>query len=431
MAMCFIPRGSRKNLLVWIIGLVPLSLVASQANAGLLTIQQIPRTTGVSICYMDTISGDGRSFVGLVLPKQLARWSTWAGYELLGSPWSVESNNVQISNRDSSVIVGYGGTHISNNWYRNDGYKWTPAGGVSLLDLQGPQPYNMQGTLIQAISDDGTTTAGWLRPEDDPTSTMNLPFRRVGSTLQMLPVSASSWGRARALSRDGQVTVGEMTTLLLPRAQRWLPNGTRQDLGVLPGHDSSSAQCTNGDGSVVFGQSWLGSGSRRGFRWTQAEGMTEVVSLPGETRSEVGSVSADGSLAVGGSSNGVLTLWFNPATPINFMSHLQSLGANVTGWTFNSAKMSANGSIFIGRGTYNGADSYFRIDLNGPCPADLNDDFAIDDSDFVSFAQAYDVLVCSAPDMPLGCPADLNHDQAVDDADFVLFAAAYNDLLCP
>jgi hypothetical protein len=33
--------------------------------------------------------------------------------------------------------------------------------------------------------------------------------------------------------------------------------------------------------------------------------------------------------------------------------------------------------------------------------------------------------------MPAGCPADLNSDAVVDDTDFVLFAAAYNDLLCP
>jgi hypothetical protein len=33
--------------------------------------------------------------------------------------------------------------------------------------------------------------------------------------------------------------------------------------------------------------------------------------------------------------------------------------------------------------------------------------------------------------MPAGCPADLNGDDFVDDSDFVVFAAAYNELLCP
>ncbi len=64
------------------------------------------------------------------------------------------------------------------------------------------------------------------------------------------------------------------------------------------------------------------------------------------------------------------------------------------------------------------------------CPGDLNHDALVDDSDFVVFAQAYNLLDCADPAMPAGCPADLNHDQVVDDADFVLFAVAYNKLVC-
>lgn len=69
----------------------------------------------------------------------------------------------------------------------------------------------------------------------------------------------------------------------------------------------------------------------------------------------------------------------------------------------------------------------FRV----PCDADLDDDRIVDDSDFVSFAEAYNILDCAASTMPAACPSDLNHDNIVDDADFVLFAGAYNDLLCP
>jgi len=66
-----------------------------------------------------------------------------------------------------------------------------------------------------------------------------------------------------------------------------------------------------------------------------------------------------------------------------------------------------------------------------PCPADLNADTVVDDADFVLFAAAYNLLLCSDPAMASGCPADLNKDGVVDDADFVIFAAAYNELLCP
>jgi len=64
-----------------------------------------------------------------------------------------------------------------------------------------------------------------------------------------------------------------------------------------------------------------------------------------------------------------------------------------------------------------------------PCPADLNGDTFVDDSDFVVFAAAYNELLCPGNTAP--CPADFNGDEMVEDADFVVFAAAYNELLCP
>lgn len=65
------------------------------------------------------------------------------------------------------------------------------------------------------------------------------------------------------------------------------------------------------------------------------------------------------------------------------------------------------------------------------CPADFNDDGLVDDSDFVAFANGYNILDCADPSMPVGCPADLSGDGVVEDADFVIFVAAYNELLCP
>ncbi len=67
----------------------------------------------------------------------------------------------------------------------------------------------------------------------------------------------------------------------------------------------------------------------------------------------------------------------------------------------------------------------------GVCAADFFCDGQVDDNDFVAFATAYDILVCSDPSMPANCPSDLNDDGIVDDADFVAFAAAYDTLLCP
>ncbi|MBS0190155.1 MAG: kelch repeat-containing protein [Phycisphaerales bacterium] len=64
------------------------------------------------------------------------------------------------------------------------------------------------------------------------------------------------------------------------------------------------------------------------------------------------------------------------------------------------------------------------------CAADFTCDLQVDDSDFVAFANAYNLFFCTDPGMAAGCPADLNSDGIVDDSDFVLFADAYSQFLC-
>lgn len=64
------------------------------------------------------------------------------------------------------------------------------------------------------------------------------------------------------------------------------------------------------------------------------------------------------------------------------------------------------------------------------CLADLDGDRAVDDVDFVPFAEMYNALLCSAI-APAECAADFNNDGVVDDADFLVFAGAYNALTCP
>lgn len=73
-----------------------------------------------------------------------------------------------------------------------------------------------------------------------------------------------------------------------------------------------------------------------------------------------------------------------------------------------------------------GSDSGFA-----KCTGDLNSDGVVNDADFVAFAFAYNLLLCSDPAMPAGCPADLNRDTFVDDTDFSIFVGAYDALVCP
>ncbi|MBN8596446.1 MAG: hypothetical protein J0L78_02105 [Planctomycetes bacterium] len=65
------------------------------------------------------------------------------------------------------------------------------------------------------------------------------------------------------------------------------------------------------------------------------------------------------------------------------------------------------------------------------CYADLNGDHLVDDTDFIIFLSAYNMLDCADPSMPLDCPSDFNRDTVVDDSDFGIFVVAYNELVCP
>lgn len=65
------------------------------------------------------------------------------------------------------------------------------------------------------------------------------------------------------------------------------------------------------------------------------------------------------------------------------------------------------------------------------CGADLNDDRIVDDTDFVGFADQYQIFLCDAMPDVAACPSDFNRDHVVDDADFVMFADSYEAFLCP
>lgn len=75
------------------------------------------------------------------------------------------------------------------------------------------------------------------------------------------------------------------------------------------------------------------------------------------------------------------------------------------------------------------ADSCFvasaSVEIVITCANDIDRDGLVDDTDFQSFIQAYNALLC-----PFYCPFDTNADRIVDDADFISFVQDYNALVC-
>jgi hypothetical protein len=130
---------------------------------------------------------------------------------------------------------------------------------------------------------------------------------------------------------------------------------------------------------------------------------------------------------------------FNAAEPgetsnsITVPANTLQPGATYRATLYYSSRIETANAGFGGATAIVGCDraTNAAITTAAACPGDLNADTFVDDSDFVIFAPAYDILDCADPAMPADCPADLNADSVVDDLDFVLFAAAYNELICP
>ena len=113
-----------------------------------------------------------------------------------------------------------------------------------------------------------------------------------------------------------------------------------------------------------------------------------------------------------------------------FLDRTAELGAaNVNIGSIVSFAEDSDGELYVldqGSGTNGEVWKIVRA-----CTEDLDNSSNVDDGDFVIFAGAYNLLLCSDPAMAAGCPADFNRDGNVDDADFVIFADAYDVLLCP
>ncbi|MBS0189881.1 MAG: hypothetical protein U0573_13125 [Phycisphaerales bacterium] len=259
----------------------------------------------------------------------------------------------------------------------------------------------------------------------------------------------TSRGRANAASYDGSVVVGWEDSGLGP----WIPTAWRGAVKyplTSYGLGSTQAAAVNADGSVIVGNGPDEYGVMRAatiWRWNGVSYDTEVVGYLPDTVFASGSatftsVSDDGSVAVGFNfwslnpgAGGAAIYWSEATGLISGEEYLSMLGLTVPDniYLLDFESVSPDGSTIAAAGmrTDIGVYQSFLIHLNSPCAADLNHDGIVDDSDFVLFADAYNLLDCQDPAMASYCAADLNRDGVVDDADFVMFADAYNALLCP
>ena len=112
-------------------------------------------------------------------------------------------------------------------------------------------------------------------------------------------------GRIRSfvtgVSADGSVVSGMGETDTGTEGFRWTAADGVRGLGSLPGQTQSFAEDVSGNGQVLVGVAFSTGGTRdHAFRWTQAGGMQDLGALPGsQFGAHAYSTNSDGSVVVG------------------------------------------------------------------------------------------------------------------------------------
>ena len=401
--------------------------------------------------YITDLSYDGTVGAGNIVGDgsyETFLWTSQSGPVPLGRA-SVPTLGVGGGSPDVSYDGDYVSASIadSNYEYLTLG-RWSAATGEWEEAFVPKPPF--VGNLDQAVgsawglSGDGSYVTGYYYLTL-PTSYRVQPCSwNPAGTLENLP---GTRGRANAASYNGSVTGGWEDSGLGP----WFPMIWRSGVAyfVADALGSTQVNSINIDGSVAVGDGpdeFFAMKVATIWRWNGTDYDAQPVGVLDKTVYGLGasrftSVTDDGSMAVGSNnysfnpnSGGDAIVWAASTGLLSGTEFIASLGLELpeefTLRDFQS--ISPDGSVIAAAG-FNSNFGVFQtilIHLREPCPADLSGDRQIDDSDFVSFATAYDLLDCSDPAMPLRCPSDLNRDGLVDDADFVLFASAYDALLC-
>ncbi len=334
------------------------------------TIEDLGPVAAPTLRTLASISQDGSAFSGYLLltnpsfPPKAFQWTSGIGYQDLILPAGMTGSRAYGMSADGSVIVGAVG--IGSNISKI--VRWTDSGAVEVLQFAEPAYSSAIG-----VSPNGQITVGRLGITVNITNHRAHLYKWPAGQAAPTDLGAlagtdlTNWyNEGVAVTNDGNVIVGNARyspTADYVRAFRWTPQS-----GIVAIKPDYPAYVTgmSADGSVVVGNE-VGQQSPLGFRWTLAEGVVNLIS-PGGGRGIANSVSADGTIVVGGGGGSGATMWSSHLGAVDLNAYLPTRGVDLSGWYLSSTALaSRDGLVLVGTGTKAGVSGLRGWRVTLPC----------------------------------------------------------------
>lgn len=335
------------------------------------------------------------------------RWQASVMIPLGDLPGSVNSSESGGISADGSAAAG-----MSFSTNDTEAFRWEAGVMTGLGDLPGGDFYSHAFD----VSGDGSSVVGLSR-----TDVGDFPFRwKAGAIINLSDgfEGPPPGGIATAASYDGEVIVGSAAA----HPFRW-DHGAMELLDIPPGALFGRAAAVSPDGNIVVGTINFSDGSRQAFLWQNGV-MTLLGALRGSAlQSGAEDVSADGTVVVGTLSTptGSQAFLWTPADGIRPLRDVleQDFNLDFTGWLLSEANgVSADGLTIAGSGLNpSGKAEAWLAHIGCAAPGDFNNDGRTDGDDVQGFVR------CLLTGTGCAC-GDFDGDHAVGASDLEPFIAA-------
>lgn len=254
---------------------------------------------------------------------------------------------------DGSVVVGFSNYLNDMGELHTAGFRWTSATGLVALPADSSTGTN--DTSATCVSDDGEFVGGTIGFTNVFDGFYEPRNGHVWTNAGTSPVAAFVPGGTDSEGRDfdsylvndctpsgGRIVGATRDNIPFPEARQAFyrdGSGATTEIGTLPGGSYSIANGVSSDGSVIVGVA-DNADHAAPFRWTQADGMTELTGNTAGLSGQANGVSADGSTIVG-------TLGSN-AFAWTSATEFIDLGQLPAGGFAQAQDVSGDGSVIVG-----------------------------------------------------------------------------------